>query len=113
MHFNDSNSLIKDIQASLKTDVAIVAIDGRSGSGKTTFARKLKTVFTNAELIHLDECDLYEDNNIESFLQDKLIPLKKTANRICIIEGVFALRKQFRDYYNYTIWIEIDKHIGY
>jgi uridine kinase len=94
----------------------LLAIDGRSGSGKTTISNKIKEKFNNVKIISLDDYDLYKgEESVERFLNKRLIPLSnsKQENMIYIVEGVFSLSNLLIKYYDFSVWVECDKDVGY
>lgn len=53
----------------------IVAIDGRSGSGKTTVASEIASKVPNSMVIHTDEFDLYQGaSSIDRLIKEVVIP---------------------------------------
>jgi len=117
-----------------------LAIDGVTGSGKTTLASRLCGDLKNCQVVHMD--DLYEGWNdplsqrltakvirelLEPFNQQ--IPIRyqkfdwilnrfdkfedlKTSN-ILILEGVGSGQREFRKYLSKTIWVEYDPSQGF
>ena len=109
----------------------IVAVDGRSGSGKTTFADLLAKSL-DTEVVHTDDFSTADDplNWYQAFIDTVLQPVvegKKTLEYyaasdtdktklithtvpdILIIEGVSSSRKEFCDYIDFAIFVETDK----
>ncbi|OGK29522.1 hypothetical protein A3B02_02245 [Candidatus Roizmanbacteria bacterium RIFCSPLOWO2_01_FULL_42_14] len=99
-----------------KKPCVIVAIDGRSGSGKSSFAKKLQEFLPESRIVHLDEFDLYEGSpNIQRLIEKVISPLITNSKKaeIVILEGVFALREKLLAYYDYKIWVDCPKEIGF
>lgn len=85
---NKQEQLIEKIHHLTKTDKRnVIAIDGRSCSGKTTFALQLQSLF-NCSIIHLDDFFLPKEKQLnildeiagnidkERFLQEVINPLQ-------------------------------------
>ena len=93
----------------------IVAIDGRSGSGKTSIANALKQNIPNAEIVHLDTYGMYEGiDSIHRVIDDLLDPMKRSEKeRFLIVEGIFALTSELIPFYDYKIWVECPEKLGF
>lgn len=132
----------------------IVAIDGLSGAGKTTFVNQLKSELDNILVIHIDDHIVerkkrYETGNEQwyeyyqlqwdtVFLEEQLykkihqnerqlyIPfydkdcdsctyrtIHLSSYPIIIIEGVFLLREEWENYYDYIVFLDCPKEIRY
>lgn len=132
----------------------IIAIDGLSGAGKTTFVNQLKDKLENIVVIHIDDhiverqkrygtghAQWYEYYQLQwdtIFLEEHLykrihenerqlrLPfyrkdldtcVNKTIHlrpdQIVIIEGVFLLREEWKNYYDYIIFLDCPKEIRY
>jgi energy-coupling factor transporter ATP-binding protein EcfA2 len=113
----------------------IVAIDGRSGSGKTTFANRLSSAL-NASVVHTDDVawhhsffDWWEvliENILEPFKAGKSVDWKPEiwtargrdgsivvpAAPVFILEGVSSTRLEYRHWIDVPIWIETDSLIA-
>ncbi len=127
------NALILQLQ-SLKQP-AIVAIDGRSASGKTTFATKLSKLL-QAPIVHTDDIawnhsffdwhQLLIENILKPFKAQQpinwipqawkthqrqgSIEIAKTS--LLILEGVSATRREFTEWIDFPIWIETASDIA-
>lgn len=109
---NDIKIIKKELHNLKNESTVYIAVDGRSGSGKTTFATKLKKQLKSSEVVHIDKYNLYEPE----LSCDKLISevFKSDKNKkYVIIEGVFSLLKEFRLYYSYKIWIDLPEKVGF
>lgn len=93
----------------------LIAIDGRSGSGKSYLAKKLSEVIPNVTIISLDEFDLYEgDLNIQKVINEVIEPIKhEQGNKITLLEGIFSLNSKLESYYDLKIWVECTAETGY
>lgn len=128
------SELLKDIQdATLAPGIPIkvVAIDGHGGSGKSTLAKILATQL-NAEIIQTDDFAGW-DNPTDWWpllIERVLDPIKNGAKtlsyprskwwethnpepvvdqpvtKIVIVEGVTSLRKEFRPYVSFGIFVD-------
>ena len=100
---------IKDL--AVKSNTVVVAIDGRSGSGKSSLAQKLLEQLPGSKVVHLDVFDLYErESNIQKVVDEVL---KQSGDGITIVEGIFALSQKLTPYYDLKIWIECPKEVGF
>ncbi len=106
---------IKEEITRLKTKSTIfIAIDGRSGSGKTTFSQKLKKQIENSVIVHLDIFNLYEPELSIKKVVNEVFKSDRYLNTKCVIvESVFALTKSLRKYYDYKIWIDLPEKVGF
>lgn len=124
---NSSMSILQEI-LELKTP-SIIAIDGRSASGKTTFAMQLSS-HLNAVIVHTDDIawnhgffdwhELAIEHILEPFKLGQAIDWTpqawKTHDRqgaiivpptpILILEGVAATRVEFQPWIDFPIWVE-------
>ncbi len=113
----------------------LIAIDGRGGSGKTTFAKILQNKLSNSIIFHLDEFNyplIKED--YQKLVKQIITPLKNNqkaifqvynyknkiykdfkkidSNKIIIFEGVTTLSLNLEKYFDYKIWIQCPIKIG-
>ena len=110
-------------------DTVIVGIDGGGGAGKSTFAANLSECIPNSQVIHTDDFASW-DNPFDwwsRFEQQVLIPVSRreptrfqrydwvkheltdwihVTGSTLIIEGVSSLRREFRRYLAYRVWID-------
>ena len=93
----------------------LIAIDGRSGPGKSFLANKLKEVIPNVTIVSLDEFDLYEGEiSIQKVINRVINPLKRDqGHNIVIIEGIFSLNSKLESHYDLKIWVDCPAQIGY
>jgi uridine kinase len=113
----------------------VVAIDGRSGSGKTTFATRLSSAL-NATVVHTDDVAWHHsffdwwslmlehilepfqnghsvDWTPESWKQRQRIGSIVVPNsKILIVEGVSGSRRELSDWIDVPIWIETSLEIA-
>ena len=132
----DYLKLVNDLFEKTKKDRLIIAIDGPTGSGKSHIGRKFKRVLPyKITHISLDDFLVETDDgwpsayvDVERFkrevlehLNDEFITYNKylwqtntkevvheKLEKIIVIEGAFALKKEFRDYYDYKIFKTVD-----
>ena len=99
-----------------KNKIFLIAIDGRSGSGKSYVAKKLMEELPNSTLIQVDSFDMYEGKtNVQKFIDTILKPLRKDieGDKIVILEGIFSLKSELISYYDFKIWVECPAEIGF
>lgn len=101
----------------------VVFIDGRGGSGKSTFARKLaeqspKYVYVNLDDFQVEGGDLFSPENIQKgfeidfenrvFREKEIADLiKSDANKIYLLEGCFCFKNLWTITPDLLIWIDI------
>lgn len=128
---------VKDVPAPDGVKTRIIGIDGAGGAGKTTLAGRLaKELGTTAvvPIVHTDDFASWENptNWWPALIEQALKPLasgrvaryqptawgeeERTAIVIepggtVLLEGVTAIRRAFRPYLAYTIWIETDRSL--
>ncbi len=72
-HFNSFQNFVNAInEKSKKQSTLLIGIDGCGGSGKSTFAYKLKEELTNSTIVHKDNFYLSSSNILNTH------PSKKT-----------------------------------
>ncbi len=136
---NDNSEKIKDIlkNKTPKTDSAIlIGVDGHGGSGKSTLAKLLSKEF-GAEIIHTDDFASW-DNPLDWWpllIEHVFKPIQNGApvlnyprskwwenhnpepvvnqlvTKIMILEGVSALRREFRKYIDVGIFVDAPKSV--
>jgi uridine kinase len=108
----------------------LVAIDGYGGSGKTTLAKNIQSLFAGSTIVSLDDfaTDTMSGADRTRFLSHVLIPLSNAQparyqrfdwrtkslaewrsvepNGLIIFEGVSILGTDFYAYYDLRIWID-------
>ena len=117
-------------------NVKLIAVDGHGGSGKSTLAQLLATKL-NAQIIHTDDFAGWDnpENWWPVLIEKVLDPIKHGATTlsyprskwweshqpepvvdqpvtdIMILEGVTALRKEFRPYIALSIYVDTPKDV--
>jgi hypothetical protein len=113
----------------------VIAVDGRSASGKTTFAARLATAL-HAPLVHTDDVashpsffdwwPLMIEHVLEPFRAGRTINwtpetwinwgreggIVVPVAPALVLEGVSASRRELMDLIDMTIWMEIDPHLA-
>lgn len=94
----------------------IVAIDGRSGSGKTTVASELSSKIPSSKVVHTDEFDLYQGtSSIDRLIKEEVMPHKtsQASSNLLILEGIFSHDAKLQQYLDFKIWVDVDREIGF
>ena len=115
----------------------LIAIDGFGGSGKSTVAKFLKENLENVTVVEMD--DFYSSElkraDFERVSEQVLKPLiNDNVTRyqrydwksgslmewhtiepggIVIVEGVYAMHKDFQDAYDFKIWVDCQQEVGF
>jgi hypothetical protein len=113
----------------------VIAVDGRSASGKTTFAKRLSSVL-NTPLVHTDDLawhhsffdwwPLMLEQIIVPFRAGQAIDWKPEAwtaqgrtgsiqvpqSSILILEGVSVTRQELSEHIDLPIWVETDPQVA-
>jgi hypothetical protein len=114
----------------------IVAVDGGSAAGKTTFARRLAATL-GASLVHTDDVAWWEsffgwsplliDGVLEPLLAGRSVRFRPPAweqrerdgaivaepGRAVVIEGVGAGRRELTSYLDHLIWVDTDRRLAF
>jgi hypothetical protein len=114
----------------------IVAVDGGSAAGKTTFARRLAATL-GASLVHTDDVAWWEsffgwsplliDGVLEPLLAGRSVRFRPPAweqrerdgaivaepGRAVVIEGVGAGRRELTSYLDHLIWVDTDRRSAF
>ncbi len=133
-----NDAQLKDIVTARlpSTHKHLILIDGRSGNGKSTFAKKIATMF-NASIVHTDDLAWHYHpinwdgelmkNIIDPWLTGKNVTyqppgwltmnrhgyIQVAAKEALVIEGVGAGRARFAAYNPLIIWVQADNQIVY
>src|SRR3954447_14391400 len=130
-------TLAGHISSSTMTDEqrrpGVVAVDGRSGSGKTALAQLLSDQLVDAQIVHTDDVAWYESMfEWDHLLAEHVLrPLRngvnvlyrppawdrrdrpgaiapETTKAFTIVEGCGAIRKSLSPLLDYRIWVQAD-----
>ncbi|MEK4426453.1 uridine kinase family protein [Solibacillus sp. FSL K6-1523] len=142
--FNSLKQLVDSInESSKKKSTLLIGIDGCGGSGKSTFADKIKEECSNVTIVHKDDFYLPSSEIINThptkkpigadfdwkrLLTQVLEPLSQEkeghyqrydwdtdslaewhtvpVGGIVIIEGVYSIRKELVDRYDFKVWVD-------
>ncbi|MEO4054838.1 AAA family ATPase [Solibacillus sp. CAU 1738] len=142
--FSSFKQLVDSIhEVSKKQSTLLIGIDGCGGSGKSTFAGKIKEEISNVTIVHKDDFYLPSSQIINTHPTNKPIGAdydwKRLLNQvlepisqekegyyqrydwetdslaewhtvpvggIVIIEGVYSIRKELVDKYDFKIWVD-------
>lgn len=123
----------------------VIAIEGSSASGKTTFAKMLEEIY-DCNILHMDDFFLRPEQRTaerfaepggnvdrERFLEEVLMPLSKgdvidyrrfdcctmtvqepvkiQPKKLTFIEGAYSMYKEFADYYDLTIFLDVNPQV--
>lgn len=131
-----------------KKSTFLIGVDGCGGSGKSTFTQKIKEMYSNVTIVHMDDFYLPSSQILNSHPTKKPIGadfdwkrvLNQVLKPICdekegyyqrydwgtdsldewhtvpiggivIIEGVYSIRKELADHYDFTIWVDCPREI--
>lgn len=114
----------------------VVAIDGRSSSGKTTLAQRMASVTQRAAVVHTDDVawwhsrfdrvELLLDGIIEPFQAGRQVifrpPAWKERGRdgainisletsVLIVEGVGSSRRESAGWFDASVWLQADEKV--
>lgn len=113
----------------------IIAIDGGGGSGKSTLAKRLSVQLDNAYIVHTDDFASLENplNWLPRLIEQVLELLSRNRlaryqrydwgtkrlaewltfepGGVVILEGVSSLRREFRPYLTFGIWVETPQEL--
>lgn len=98
---------------------ALIAVDGRCGSGKTGFAALADVLDRAADVVHMDDFYLPPDRRAENWME---IPagnmdlerfreevLDRRRDRPLIVEGTYSQHPSLAGYYDYKIFLTCDR----
>ncbi len=113
----------------------LVGIDGCGGSGKSTFANKIKKNLPNSEIVRMDDFydgeqidwlrvkrqvlgplsrNQYAEYQVYDWHRSKLAGWKQVnVGKIVIIEGIFSLKKELSEFYDFKIWIDCPRELRF
>lgn len=111
----------------------IIAVDGRSGNGKTSVATRLAQQIADVTVLHTDDLSWHDslfdwhnlliDEVFQPFLRGDAVSCRPPAwqehgregsievpasTRVVIVEGVGAGRRELRDWADQLIWVQSD-----
>lgn len=114
----------------------LVAVDGHGGAGKSTFAQRLAAHAERASIVEVDDFahpGLTNGIDVQRLREQVIVPLSNDRparyqrfdwNRqqladwrhvvpggLVIVEGVSALRREFNDPWDLTVWVETPREI--
>jgi hypothetical protein len=114
---------------------AVLAVDGRSSSGKTTLAARLQDVIANSAVVHTDDiawwhsrfgwADLLIDGVLVPFYRGEPVSFRPTRwaenDRqgsievparcpVLVVEGVGAGRSEVSNLIDVLVWVQADQH---
>ncbi len=131
---------VADVLAVLREDVPgpfpVLAVDGRSASGKSTVARRIRDAVRGAAVVHTDDIAWYESFfGWERLLRDGVLgPVRRgelpvayrppawdargregavhvpASCSLLVVEGVGAGRRGLADLVDGLIWVQSDRH---
>lgn len=117
----------------------LIGVDGRSGSGKSTFAANLAKAAAHATVVHTDDIAWHHGFfDWDDLLVDGVLgPLRRdgapiayrppawnvhhrpgavevpAGTEVLIVEGVGACRARLRPWFDATVWIQCDADLAY
>ncbi|MDQ3634243.1 MAG: AAA family ATPase [Acidobacteriota bacterium] len=111
-----------------KQKTLLIGIDGCGGAGKSTLAEKIKNTFENITIVQMDDFYFKDHFDWQRLQKQVLEPLRKNLaaeyqrsdwqtetlaewhkikiGGIVIVEGVYSIRSELADFYDYKIWVE-------
>lgn len=117
-------------------DTAVISIDGRSSSGKTTLAGRIAHAAADAAVVHTDDIawshsrfgwvDLIVDGVLTPFRSGRAVSFRPPAwetraregavevaaeKRLLIIEGVGSSRRDLAPLFDATVWVQCDEDV--
>ena len=119
--------------------IAIIGVDGRSGSGKSTFAANLATAAAGVAIVHTDDIAWHHSffDWDELLVDAVLAPVRHQGppvayrppawdvrgrpgsidvpdgTAVLIVEGVGACRERLHPWFDATVWIQSDPDLAY
>ena len=122
-----------------QSGIAVVGVDGRSGSGKSTFAANLATVAPGVAIVHTDDVAWHHSffDWDELLVDGVLAPVRHqgppvayrppawdargragsidvpSGTRVLVVEGVGACRERLHPWFDATVWIQCDPELAY
>jgi uridine kinase len=116
--------IVQEINSRSRGGLFLIGVDGIGGSGKSTFVDRLAVQLTACKVIELD--DFYSPqlrrqdwNQVAGVLRrlraGKTVTVKNkqlAPEGYIIVEGVYALNKELREFYDFKIWVECEPAIA-
>lgn len=119
--------------------IVLIGVDGRSGSGKSTFAARLARTRARVAVVHTDDIAWHHSffDWDELLIEGILSPLRSGGpplvyrppawdardrpgfveipadTEVVIVEGVGACRKALEPWYDATVWVQSDAELAY
>ncbi len=133
--FQDIAGSIKT--AAKRAEAAVlIGIDGAGGSGKSTLAARLADAIATSTVVHIDDFADWKDApewNIDRFMTQVMHPLANglaanyqrynwptdslaewheiPTDRVVIVEGVTPLRRELRDSWHVSVWVDCPRDL--
>jgi uridine kinase len=129
--FEINKNLLENLPRKQKT--LLIGIDGCGGAGKSILARTIKNNLPDVTIVQMDDFYFKDDFDWQRLKLRVLEPLSKNlaaeyqrydwqaeilaewhkieAGGIVIIEGIYSMRKELADFYDYKIWVDCPREI--
>jgi hypothetical protein len=119
--------------------IVLIGVDGRSGSGKSTFAAQLARTRERVAVVHTDDIAWHHSffDWHELLVDGVLSPLRRDGPpvryrppaweardragcveipadaEVVLVEGVGACRRELEPWFDATVWVQSDPHLAY